>query len=433
MNIKDLWVYQNMTNLISNLSYLHTSDSKYKLALDSKKENYLYFYFDKEKKKYVLEVHVSDKIKLKLKTKKAKYTNIKNKTLFIKLLREKITLLLDILQKSWYVLTYQPEVSIFDLEMLSQEIDDSKEELEEKDLKKNKKILNLVLIYHEIMPQYLSNNPKLENWSYNIKINSIKKENIELFPKQDKYFKNVRLDVSALPNVYFSGIISLKIEKSFIFKWIKFNISYFWQILSKDISVLAKNYYEDYKLAWDDRVLSFSLKLVEIIKNPYNKEHLTKTWKDEVLTRSNCPKCWSSSSLFIVELSNVMIRTKMWKFEVATLYWENVINHKDILSVECYECHNKIIEDKNLKENIIKRRRFLETEDWISFDTWKPLLDSDKAEEIIVKYDIVKIEVEFDTTNPLLPKLEYWKILDVWKIIGWSDLEQKRTKVFYTM
>jgi len=92
--------------------------------------------------------------------------------------------------------------------MLSQEIDElnlhSKiEDNKKQDLKKDKKILNQILIYHDISSQYLINEPHLSDNNYTLKIGSIDNDNLELFPKQDKYFSNVSLEVTAVPNIYF--------------------------------------------------------------------------------------------------------------------------------------------------------------------------------------------------------------------------------------
>jgi len=441
MDLIDLGIYKNFKQLLDKLAYLYTTSKIYVSHFDANQKINVYMFYDSSKKKYNFYFNFEDDKISNLFTKIEKeltFSEIPNKATFVKLLKTKIDKLIKILQTNWYKLSYKPEVWLFDLEMLSQEIDLENKEMnieenteeEKEELKKNKKILNQVLLYHEILAQYLYNDPKLKDWNYNIKIWSIKKENLELFPKQDKLFKNVELSVTAIPNIYFPWIIVIKVNKTFEYKNIFFSISYTWQELSKNIWLLAKAYYDKYKKHQDDRILNFWLKLVEIIKNPYSTWNLTKTTASKIIVDSNCQKCWSSSSMFKVKLSNVDIKTFMWKFELSTLYPENIMNYKDILSINCLECNNNLIQDKELISWIKKRRNFLTSENWISHETWKPLLDSD-WEEVIVKYDIVELDVEFDITNPMLPKMEYNKILNVWKIIWWSDKELKRSKTFY--
>ena len=433
-----LWVYSNFTNLLDKLAYLHTTEKHYKTFLDPKKDTLLELFYDNIKKSYNYKFSIKNLIIKEIflqSEKKLTDNNIKTKAKFIKLLKSKIDILIDILQKNWYKLSYKPEVWLFDLEMLSQEIDElnlhSKiEDNKKQDLKKDKKILNQILIYHDISSQYLINEPHLSDNNYTLKIGSIDNDNLELFPKQDKYFSNVSLEVTAVPNIYFPWIIIIKIEKTFSFKNINFTIKYTWQELSKDIWLIAKKYYDEYKINADDRLLNFWLKLVEIIKNPYNKDNLTRKTSEQIIIDSNCQKCWSSSSLFNIKLSNVNIKTVMGKFETSALLPENIINHKDILTINCKECNNTMLNNKELIDNIEKRRQYLDAEDWISYKTWKPLLDSD-WEEVVVKYDIVDVDVEFDMTNPMLPKINYEKIKSVWKLIGWSDILMKRYKTFY--
>ena len=438
MTTENLWLYVNFTNLLNKLAYLYTAEIKYKVTFDLKNSNVLEIFYDKEKKWYNYSFSIQDD---KINTlflsaeKKIFEDKIKTKAKFIKILKNKIDSLIDILQKNWHNFNYKPEVGLFDLEMLSQEIDELNKnepikEKEKQDLKKNKKILNQVLIYHEISSQHLINEPHLSENNYILKIGSIDNDNLDLFPKQDKYFSNVSLEATSVPNIYFPWIIIIKIEKTFTFKNINFTIKYTWQELSKDIWLIAKKYYDDYKINADDRLLHFWLRLVEIIKNPYNKNNLTRKTSEQIMIDSNCQKCWSSSSLFNVKLSNVNIKTVMGKFETSTLFPKNIINHKDILTISCKECNNTILNNKELINNIEKRRQYLDTENWISHKTWKPLLDSD-CEEVVVKYDIINVDVEFDMTNPMLPKISYEKIVSVWRLIGWSDILMKRSKTFY--
>jgi len=54
----------------------------------------------------------------------------------------------------------------------------------------------------------------------------MKKSDLDLFPRQDRIFKNVQLEVSAIPNIYFPQISIIKIIKTFEFKDIDFEIIY---------------------------------------------------------------------------------------------------------------------------------------------------------------------------------------------------------------
>jgi len=59
----------------------------------------------------------------------------------------------------------------------------------------------------------------------------------------------------------------------------------------------------------------------------------------------------------------------MGKFETSALLPENIINHKDILTINCKECNNTMLNNKELIDNIEKRRQYLDAEDWISYKT----------------------------------------------------------------
>lgn len=443
MDFENLGVYTNFTKLFDKLTYLHTSNKTYSIFFDVQQKNWVYMFYDVYKKKYNFYFKLEDeKINTQFQKieKESAFSEIPNKMKFSELLRKKIDKLISVLQSNWYKLIYSPEVSLFDLENLSNEIEEQMKEyniwiIEEldsdKDLKKNKVLLNKILLYHWISATNLLNEPKLnDEWRYKIRISSISLDKIDLFPKQDKLLKNINLDVTAVPNIYFPNISIITIIKKFTFKELDFEIVYEWQNFSNSINIIAKEYYDKYKKHPDDRLLNFSLKLIEIVKNPYNSKNLTKTTAENILIQSNCQKCWSNSWLFHVQLSNVKIKTHMWKFETATLFPENILSYKDILSINCLECWNSLIEDKQLINQIIRRRQFLTWENWISFENWKPILDSD-WEDLIVHYDIVELEVEFDSTNPMLPTMNYNKIINVWKITWWSDKTLKRTKTFY--
>ena len=121
----------------------------------------------------------------------------------------------------------------------------------------------------------------------------------------------------------------------------------------------------------------------------------------------------------------------MWAYEDASLFPENIIHYREVISIQCYECWNSLVENKRRIENYMTRRDSLGKEDWTSAIHHTPILDDVYWREVLVNYDLLTVEVEFDLTNPLLPDMHYLKIVNTWKVIGWTEPENNQYKSFY--
>lgn len=444
MNVKKLQNYTSFTNLTSELLYLHTTLDIYTQDFDNQGKNSIHFFYDLETKTYnfyfkLLDQKVADSfIKLKNET---EFSELKNKEEFLLVLKDKIGSLISVMQKNGYKFIHDPEVDLNDLEHLDEilwlDTNESFDDFEQEDNSKTKRHnLNKILLYHDIMSHTLEREPYEKNWVMKIRVNSIDYNVINFFPSHNDKFREISVNISWVPNVYFPWLISLKIVKQFEFKEQTYQIIYHSQSLIQQIWKTAKQYYFKFRKARNPNpeLLSFSTKLVEIIKNPYSSLHLEK-WitKDQIIDWSQCSKCWSKSSLFNVTLWWVSIKTTMWMYEEATLYTDNIVTYKEILWIQCIECWNHLVNDKLRLEQVKEKRKKIWSEDWTSALHQTPILDEVHSREVIVHYDIMTLEVEFDLTNPLLPELNYNQILSTWRIIWWTEPENWQYKDFYKL
>lgn len=444
MNIQNLPNYTSFTNLTNSLLYLHTTNDIFTQKFDNEWKNSLFFFYDVESKTYNFYFKLTDEkvqdsfIKLK---KEMNYLELQNKDEFLITLKDKISTLVTIMQKNWYKFTHDPEVDLFDLENIDALIwlSNTDTDLDEFDLESsedvNKKInLNKVLLYHNIMWYNLIRDPYESDWVTKIRINDIDYHHVSLYPQENEKFTDIKLDITWTPNIYFASIITLKIVKQFTYKERVYQIIYDSQITLQDVWKIAKQYYLKFKKSRNpnSELLAFSTKLVEIIKNPYCSNHFwSDLTPDQVIERSQCKKCWSKSSIFLVTFWDVTVKTKMWAYEDASLFPENIIHYREVISIQCYECWNSLVENKRRIENYMTRRESLGKEDWTSAIHHTPILDDVYWREVLVNYDLLTVEVEFDLTNPLLPDMHYLKIVNTWKVIGWTEPENNQYKSFY--
>lgn len=444
MNVQTLQNYTSFTNLTSSLLYLHTTNDIFIQKFDNEWLNSLYFFYDLDTKTYNFYFKLLDKnissafIQLK---KETNYLELQNKDDFLVELKDKISTLVSLMQKEWYKFVHDPEVDLFDLQNInsliwleSSDEDEENFDLDTSEETQRKQYLNRVLFYHNIMWYNLIREPYISDWFTKIRINELDYNHISLFPTENEKLTDIQLLITGTPNIYFSSLITLNVTKQFKYKDVPYQIIYDSQVTIQEIWQVAKQYFLRFQKSKkpNPELLTFSTKLVEIIKNPYCSNHFGKDLtSDKVIERSQCKKCNSKSSIFLVTLWDVTIRTKMGAYEEATLFPQNIITHREILSIQCYECQNYLVENKRRVENYLTRRDTLWKEDWTSAINPTPILDDVYWREVLVNYDFLTVEVEFDLTNPILPEMHYLKIVNTWKIIWWTEPENKQYKSFY--
>lgn len=444
MSIQVLQNYTSFTNLTNSLLYLHTTNDIFIQNFDTKGKNSLYFFYDSNTKTYnfyfkLLDERVADSfIKLE---KEKNYFKLQNKDKFLVILKSKINTLISIMQKLWYKFIHDPEVDLLDLQNIDSLVglDTDNDENNDFDLEtsveKQKKIhLNNILLYHNIMWYSLIREPYESDWFIKIRINELDYNHISLFPQENKKLSDIQFTITWTPNIYFPNLVTLCVIKQFNYKNTAYQIIYDSQITIQKIWKIAKQYYLNFNKSKksNPELLNFSIKLVEIIKNPYYSSNFKKDLtSNDVIEKSQCKKCGSKSSIFLVTFWDVTIKTKMGAYEKAILFPDNIITYKEILTIQCYECGNNLVENKKRLENYELKRNYLGEEDWTSAIHHTPILDDIHGREVLVNYDLLTVEVEFDLTNPLLPNMHYLKIINTGKVIWWTEPENKQYKSFY--
>lgn len=429
--MRDLKQYKSFQELSNELVYMNKVKDIFSVSLGSSK--ILIYMFFKEDRKYCYEFIIKDDNILKKLKNTAfiiKKERISNKAAFLNKLKKNIDIIIPILQQNNYKLSFTPEINLFDLENIEDEFGINNDNIIKED-NAERSLVNKVILFHNILSQNLVRSPFKRNWRYIVEINSLSMSNAVLFPEEDKYFENIDFLAEAAPNLYFPNIITLKVKKDLDYKNIPFSIIFSSQSTIQNYAKIAQEYYIYYKDTKKEQALSFSTKLLSVIKNPYNTENMGEINPEEVIKLSQCSKCNSTSSMFSAIIGTVDIETKMSSLQSYSLYPENILEYKDVLQVKCAECGNILFEDKAILQKIKDKREKIKSENWINPETNIPLLDSPEERAVVVKYDLIELDLEFDTTNPSQPKAILSTIQDVWKITGWLDKQTKTYTSFY--
>lgn len=431
--IQDLGIYKSFQELSNDLVYMHRTSKSFIIYMGPKKDIKIQMKFNRVTKyqysidiedpnlKAFFEVSGINPVRLKL----------SNKTAFLNRLQADIESLIKYLQSKNYKMFFTPEVNLFDLENI--DADFGLEGMYEAEVEEDEgqKLFNKVILFHNIPNYNIAYSGKRDN-VYVVEVNSLQMNICQLFPQEDSYLKDISLDVKGIPNVYFPGLVSIEITKSFSYRDIQCVVEYKGQDLIQNYASITKQYFGHYKRnPQKDAPLSFATKLLAILKNPFQEENFKNIQIDSISQKSQCKKCGSTSGMFKIVFSMVDIQTEMWAFAAKPLLVSNIKNHKEILQVKCLECDNEILKDTKKFLEIEERRDEIWTEDWRDPDTKIPILDNREETSVTVRYDTMELEVEFDQTNPVLPKMIQSKIIGVWRVVGWRDFKTGIYKSFY--
>jgi len=403
--MKELKNYTSFQELTNDLVYMNKTNDVYSISLGTTKVRIQMLYSDTKKYCYYFDIQDKEVLKKIAKTKfLLKKEKLSNKAAFLNSLKKSIDVIIPILQQSNYKLSFSPEIALFDLENISQEYGLNELDLSDNDYDDNRILVNKVMLYHNILPQNITKSPYEKDGIYIVEINSLSIKQALLFPQEDKYFKNIDLSCNGSPNLYFPGVLTIQVSKYLEYRGIRVKILFESLSPIQNYAKIAQQYYSYYKENKIEGVLSFSMKILSIIKNPYTSENFGELTPEDAISMSQCPKCNSSSSMFKIHMSQVDVSTSISGVDACIIKPENILEYKDILKIECDECSNNILEEKAFMQKIIDKRGSLKVEDWENPETGIPLLDSQEPREVILKYDMIELEVEFDTTNPFQPK-----------------------------
>lgn len=426
-------IFVSYTNLVEQLSYLHTTSQILIQPLDKDKKNVIYIFYTKENKTYNFYFTLNDEKVLNTYLRKNSYLefwNIKNKELFLQELQKQVNNVIESMKHHWYKFEYKPSVTISDLENLDEifNSDDIFEELITQTDNKEQD-LSTILLTHNIMQWDLLDRPYFEGGRWIITIKNITPEHVRLV--LNKEYKSTNISIECYPNILFPDLINIKLQKNFSYQNTNYVILYQQQLLTTQLLLLAKKYYNQFKVTQLTENAVISKKFLEIIQNPYTSDSLAKWINTQVIyQKSGCPKCGSKSNMFKIHLWDVHVKMFLSSSTPAIIIPKNIIDYKSILNISCSECNNVIINNQQEINKIQSNRTLLWKEDWTNSLHSKPLLDDPVGRDVIVIYDELIVECEFDTSNTLYPKLVFSDILEKWSILWWIDIETREEKMF---
>lgn len=433
-------LYTSFWTLVEQLTYMHKEDTSFTLPLDYQEVVFLSLLYSSQQKNYIITINHPTLPKLKFLLAKflpsTWYLSFKTKESFLEWLKALLDWVFPILQKEWLKVWVIPDVSFNSLEDLDLLFPD--EVHIDNYLSDEKYELNEVLNDHHILISSLVKEPYKSTTvqgTTKIRVNTIRPEEITLFPDLKDKYKDIEVKVENTPNLYFPLVTRVKVTKSFTFKERKYQIVYTSSILISKLGHITKELYYKYKISiWSTAkyYLELSKRLYEVVSNPYLSTNIKSDLTiQEAKLSSWCQKCGSKSNLYDVVLGEVIVKMKLGKKLPAILQPENIIWYKNIYLVKCSQCENILVDDQKWLNEIIRRRKALWPEDWTSSVSQIPLLSDEIWREVLVHYDTVECILEFNLEHWVIAKPNIEEIINKGRVIWWSEENWQQFKSFY--